>query len=140
MKALLDTCVIMDFLQNREPFAQNAKKIMQAAAMELFTGCITAKSATDIYYLTHRCTHSDKESRSKLNQLLTVIGMLDSMADDVFHAISSDVKDFEDAVMCETAIRSKIDCIVTRNEKDYADSIVTVYTPNEFIEILEKDE
>lgn len=140
MKALLDTCVIMDFLQNREPFAQNAKKIMQAAAMELFTGCITAKSATDIYYLTHRCTHSDKESRSKLNQLLTVIGMLDSMADDVFHAISSDVKDFEYAVMCETAIRSKIDCIVTRNEKDYADSIVTVYTPNEFIEILEKDE
>lgn len=140
MKALLDTCVIMDFLQNREPFAQNAKKIMQAAAMELFTGCITAKSATDIYYLTHRCTHSDKESRSKLNQLLTVVGMLDSMADDVFHAISSDVKDFEDAVMCETAIRSKIDCIVTRNEKDYADSIVAVYTPNEFIEILEKDE
>ncbi|MBD5461794.1 MAG: PIN domain-containing protein [Lachnospiraceae bacterium] len=140
MKVLLDTCVIMDFLQNREPFAQNAKKIMQAAAMELFTGCITAKSATDIYYLTHRCTHSDKESRSKLNQLLTVVGMLDSMADDVFHAISSDVKDFEDAVMCETAIRSKIDCIVTRNEKDYADSIVTVYTPSEFIEILEKDE
>ena len=140
MKVLLDTCVIMDFLQNREPFAQNAKKIMQAAAMELFTGCITAKSATDIYYLTHRCTHSDKESRSKLNQLLTVVGMLDSMADDVFHAISSDVKDFEDAVMCEIAIRSKIDCIVTRNEKDYADSIVTVYTPSEFIEILEKDE
>lgn len=140
MKALLDTCVIMDFLQNREPFAQNAKRIMQAAAMELFIGCITAKSATDIYYLTHRCTHSDKERRSKLNQLLTVVGMLDRMADDVFHAISSDVKDFEDAVMCETAIRSKIDCIVTRNEKGYADSIVTVYTPKKFIEILEKNE
>lgn len=140
MKALLDTCIIMDFLQNREPFAQNAKKIMQAAAMDLFTGCITAKSATDIYYLTHRCTHSEKESRSKLNTLLTIIGMLDSMADDVFHAISSDVKDFEDAVMIETAIRSQVDCIVTRNEKDYANSIVTIYTPKEFIEILEKDE
>ena len=99
MKVLLDTCAIMDFLQNREPFAQDAKKIMQAAAMELFIGCITAKSATDIYYLTHRCTNSDKERRSKLNQLLTIIGMLDSMADDVFHAISSDVRDFEDTVM-----------------------------------------
>lgn len=140
MKALLDTCVVMDFLQNRKPFAQNAKKIIQAAAMEIFTGCITAKSATDIYYLTHRCTHSDKESRSKLNQLLTIIGMLDTMADDVFHAISSDVKDFEDAVMIETAVRSKIDCIVTRNEKDYANSVIAVYTPEEFIEILENDE
>lgn len=140
MKALLDTCVIMDFLQNREPFAQDSKKIMQAAAMELFVGCITAKSATDIYYLTYRCLHSEKESRSKLNKLLTIIGMLDSLADDVFHAISSDVKDFEDAVMIETALRSKMDCIVTRNEKDYKKSIVTVYSPKEFIEILEKDE
>ena len=140
MKALIDTCVIMDFLQNREPFAQDAKKIMQVAAMELFTGCITAKSATDIYYLIHRCTHSDRESRSKLNQILTIIGMLDSMADDVFYAISSNIKDFEDAVMIETAIRSKVDCIVTRNEKDYANSSITVYTPKEFIEILEKDE
>ena len=27
---------------------------------------------------------------------------------------------FEDAVMTETAIRSKMDCIITRNKKDYA--------------------
>ncbi|MCM1146007.1 MAG: PIN domain-containing protein [Clostridium sp.] len=140
MKALLDTCIIMDFLQNREPFAQEAKKIIQAAAMNLFTGCITAKAATDIYYLTHRCIHSDKESRSKLNQLFTIIGMLDSMADDIFHAISSDIKDFEDAVMIETALRSKMDCIVTRNEKDYANASIAIYTPKEFIKILEKDE
>ncbi|MGN0537721.1 MAG: PIN domain-containing protein [Acutalibacteraceae bacterium] len=140
MNVLLDTCIIMDFLQNREPFAQNAKKIMQAAAMDLFTGFITAKSATDIYYLTHRCTHSDKEARSKLSRLLSVVNMLDSMAVDVFEAISSDVSDFEDAVMIETAQRSKMDYIVTRNQKDYAKSFVTVYTPEKFIEILEQYE
>lgn len=140
MNVLLDTCIIMDFLQSREPFAQNSKKIMQAAAMELFTGFITAKSATDIYYLTHRCTHSDKETRTKLSQLLSVINMLDSMAVDVFDALPSEVADFEDAVMIQTAKRSKMDCIVTRNQKDYAKSIVTVYTPEKFIEILEQSE
>lgn len=139
MKVLLDTCIIVDFLQNREPFAQDAKKIMQAAAMELFTGYITAKSATDIYYLTHKCTHSDKESRQKLNQLLTIVSMLDSAADDVFHAISSDISDFEDAVMAETALRSKVDSIVTRNKKDFTNSPVTVYSPAEFIAVLERD-
>ncbi|MBQ1389884.1 MAG: PIN domain-containing protein [Clostridia bacterium] len=138
MKALLDTCVIMDFLQSREPFAENAKKIMQASAMEMFDGFITAKSATDIYYLTHRCTHSDKESRNKLSKLLTIINMLDSKADDVFSAIPSEVYDFEDAVMIETAARSQMDCIVTRNKKDYAKSSVTVYTPEQFIELIEK--
>ncbi len=70
MRALLDTCVVMDFLQNREPFSLAAKSIFRAAATDWFNGSITAKSATDIYYLTHRCTHSDKESREKLNQLL----------------------------------------------------------------------
>ena len=138
MKALLDTCVIMDFLQSREPFAESAKKIMQASAMEMFDGFITAKSATDIYYLTHRCTHSDKKSRSKLGKLLTIVNMLDSRADDVFNAIPSAVSDFEDAVMIETAVRSQMDCIVTRNKKDYTKSSVTVYTPEQFVALIEK--
>ena len=67
MKAILDTCVVIDFLQKREPFAPTALQIFRAAAGEQFTGCITAKSATDIYYLTHRCTHSDEKARSILN-------------------------------------------------------------------------
>lgn len=140
MKALIDTCVVMDFLQNREPFSEAARKIFRAAAAEMFFGCITAKSATDIYYLTHRCTHSDRESRLKLNQLLTIIGMLDSKADDVFHAISSEVSDFEDVVMVETAVRSHIDGIITRNMKDYSKSPVPVYTPEQFLELLEQEE
>ena len=139
MKALIDTCVVIDFLQRREPFDKDAVQIMRLAAMNQFTGCITAKSATDIYYLNHRATHSDKESRTKLNQLLAIIGLLDTSAEDIFHAISSDTSDFEDAVMIETARRSGIDCIVTRNQKDYEKSPVTVYSPAEFLRILEDD-
>lgn len=137
MNVLLDTCIVMDFLQNREPFSLAAKSIFRAAATDWFTGSITAKSATDIYYLTHRCTHSDKESREKLNQLLTILGLLDTTSDDVFHAISSPVSDFEDAVMIETAQRSRMDCIITRNTKDYAKASLPVYTPDEFLTRLE---
>ena len=137
MNVLLDTCIVMDFLQNREPFSLAAKSIFRAAATDWFTGSITAKSAADIYYLTHRCTHSDKESREKLNQLLTILGLLDTTSDDVFHAISSPVSDFEDAVMIETAQRSRMDCIITRNTKDYAKASLPVYTPDEFLTRLE---
>lgn len=137
MKALLDTCVVMDFLQNREPFSLASKSIFRAAATDWFTGTITAKSATDIYYLTHRCTHSDKESREKLNQLLTILGLLDTTSEDIFHAISSPVSDFEDAVMIETAIRTHMDCIITRNTKDYTRASLPIYTPDEFLKHLE---
>ena len=65
--------------------------------------------------------------------------MLDSTAVDVFHALSSETTDFEDAVMIETAIRSKVDCIITRNTKDYRKSPVPVYTPDDFMKALEDE-
>ena len=138
MKVLLNTCIVIDFLQNREPFAKVVREIFYMIAKENFLGCITAKSATDIYYLTHRCTHSDKEARLKLNQLLSILVLLDSMSDDILNAICSEVSDFEDAVMIETAVHSNMDCIITRNTKDYVKSPIPVYTPTQFVEIYER--
>lgn len=136
MNALIDTCVIMDFLQSREPFYKDALAVLRFAAAEGFDGFITAKSAADIHYLTHRCTHSEEESRLKLNKLLAIVGLLDTTAEDVFHALSSNVSDVEDAIMIETGIRCRVDCIVTRNTKDYSRSQLPVYTPAEFLREL----
>ncbi|MDY4692210.1 MAG: hypothetical protein SO401_01355 [Blautia sp.] len=41
--------------------------------------------------------------------------------------------------MIETAIRSKVDCIITRNTKDYQKSSIPVYTPEEFLKSLEEE-
>lgn len=69
MRVLVDTCVIIDALQSRIPFAEAAQKIFIYSANEQFEGFITAKSVTDIYYLTHRLTHDDKETRKILSKL-----------------------------------------------------------------------
>lgn len=136
MRVLIDTCVILDALQAREPFAEDANNIFLAAANHLYNGYISAKATTDIYYLTHRHTHSDKDSRDILNKLLTIFDVLDTMGIDCRRAIPSKTTDYEDAVMIETAIRSEIDCIVTRNTADYDNSPVTIYTPFEFLKKL----
>ena len=137
MRVILDTCIIMDAIQNREPFAEDAKNIVRAAANKWFTGCITAESSTDIYYLTHRCTHSDKDTRAILTKLFILFEVVDTTGMDARKAISSEVSDYEDAVMIETAIREDADCIVTRNIKDYSKSPVPVYEPAEFLRLLE---
>ena len=136
MKVLLDTCIAIDFLQKREPFAEDALRIFRAAASELFSGYITAKSATDIFYIDHRGTHNKAASCQKLRSLLTIVGLADSAAIDVRQTLASELPDFEDAVMVETAKRAAVDCIVTRNQKDYARSSVPVYSPGEFLEYL----
>lgn len=139
MRALIDTCIIVDALQNREPFCADARNIFLAVANTRFVGFITAKSVTDIYYLTHRYTHSDKDTRKLLNTLLNLFDLLDATGMDCRRAISSVISDFEDAVMVESAIRSGVDCIVTRNLKDYTKSTVPVYTPADFLKLIDSD-
>lgn len=138
MRALIDTCVIIDVLQNREPFAKNAQAVFLAAANNQYTGCITAKASTDIYYLMHRHTHDDKASREVLNKLFSLFDVLDTSGMDCRRAIPSPISDFEDAVMTETAVRSEVDCIVTRNIGDYIKSAVQVYTPEQFLNKLKE--
>ena len=136
MRVLIDTGVIIDALQSRATFAEAAQKIFIYSANKQFEGYITAKSVTDIYYLTHRLTHSDAETRKILSKLFTLFHLLDTTSLDCRKAISSEINDYEDAIMVETAIRSEMDCIVTRNVKDYTKSSIKVYEPSIFLELL----
>ena len=136
MRALIDTCVVVDVLQNRKPFAADAQQIFLAAANKQIQAYVTAKSMTDLYYLTHRLTHSDQETRQILTKLLYLFDVLDTTGVDCRQALVSDMSDYEDAVMAATAIRSEMDCIVTRNTKDYAKAKLTVYSPQELIRQL----
>lgn len=139
MRVLIDTCIIIDALQSRAPFAEAAQKIFLYSANKHIEGFITAKAATDIYYLTHRLTHSDVETRKILSKLYTLFHLLDTTSLDCRKAISSEISDYEDAIMVETAIRSDMDCIVTRNIKDYAKASVRVYEPTTFLKLLEAE-
>ena len=137
MRILIDTCVIIDALQNRKPWSKDAQTLFLMAANRDFDGFISAKSVTDIYYLMHRSTHSDKDTREVLNRLFKLFGLVDTAGNDCRFALSSDVTDYEDAVMIESAVRSQMDCIVTRNVKDYSKSAVPIFTPEELIQKLE---
>ena len=139
MRAFIDTCVVIDALQSREPFAKDAQDIFLAAANNLYLGYISAKAVTDIYYLMHRHTHDDKASRDILNKLFALFDVLDTAGIDCRKAVLSPVSDFENAVMVETALRSEVDCIVTRNPRDFVKSPVPVYEPKAFLKLLETD-
>lgn len=139
MRAFIDTCVVIDALQSREPFAKDAQDIFLAAANNLYLGYISAKAVTDIYYLMHRHTHDDKASRDILNKLFSLFDVLDTAGIDCRKAVLSPVSDFEDAVMVETALRNEVDCIVTRNLRDFTKSPVPVYEPKAFLKLLETD-
>ena len=60
--------------------------------------------------------------------------LLDTAAMDCRRALSSNMTDYEDAVMAETALRSGCDCIVTRNLKDYKNASIPSYSSSDFLQ------
>lgn len=138
MRALIDTCIVIDALQAREPFAEDAQQVFLAVANKRVVGFLTAKSAADIYYITHRHTHNDRDTRKVLSTLFNLFELLDTAGMDCRRAISSELTDYEDAMMSETALRCGVDCIVTRNLRDYEKSPVQVYSPSAFLALIEE--
>ena len=137
MRAMLDTNIIVDALQNREPWAEAARQIFRDAALGRYTGCITAKASADIHYLARRCTHSETDARNTLSKLFSLFDLLDTAAEDCQRALISETKDFEDAIMIETAFREGLDYIITRNGKDFSHSPVKVLDPESFLLLLD---
>ena len=140
MKALIDTCVIVDILQKRDPFYAAAMEILLAVSNKKCTGILTAKSITDIYYILRRSIHNEQEVRKLVRVLFTLFEVVDTFSIDCELALSSTIKDYEDAIMVETGSRVGAECIVTRNLKDYKLSTLPVLSPDQFLEEMIKAE
>ncbi len=139
MIAIIDTCVIIDVLQKREPFTADSLKIFVGSSSKRFQGVLTAKAITDVHYILRKFTHDETKTRKYIKQLFRIFVVEDTLASDCQNALFADTKDYEDAVMLETAKRIKAGCIITRNLKDYAacsDYGIAVYSPSDFLKII----
>ncbi len=134
MKVLIDTNIIIDGLQSRKGFMEDAGQIILRACD--YDGFITASSITDIFYLQKRFFRDDKKAKENLAELFKIFGVLDTTEADCRNALRSDISDYEDAVQMESALRNGVDMVVTRNSKDFEKASIKVYTPIEFLRLL----
>ena len=138
MKALIDTNVIADALTSREPWKESAEKIFLMAANQVMDAYITAGSAADIYYLLRKYLHSTEQAKQVMGNSL--MGILAVTRDECLDALATAVSDYEDAVIERTAAKAEMDCIITRNVKDYQDGMVKAMLPGDFIALMEDGE
>ena len=136
MRALLDTCVILDALENRKPFDEDAQQIILLIAGNMMEGYISATSITDIYYLYRKFTHDSVLARQSIQKLLSFMKIADITESDCLGAVFSGTQDLEDEVQMEMAKRMSLDYIITRNIKDYQGSSVPAILPSDFLKII----
>ncbi len=136
MRILFDTNVILDVLLDREPFSSTAAKLFSQVEAGEISGYVCATTITTIHYLARKVigTESAMEEINKLMKLFEVAPVNRAVLDE---AISSEFKDFEDAVVHEAAIYQDAQGIVTRDLNGFKKSKINVYSPEEFLLQLE---
>jgi predicted nucleic acid-binding protein len=132
-RIFVDTNIIVDLIADRKPFSKFAIDIFKSAEdkkIKLFT---SSHSIATTHYLLKK--HIDeKELREILYSLLDYIHVIPVDIDVIKKGLKSKHKDFEDAIQINCAyLIEKIDCIVTRNIKDFRGSEIPVFTPDELI-------
>ena len=137
MTVLLDTNIIMDALQERQPFDAEAKEILKRAqGGKEFTCLFTANAAADIFYLYSKARDM-KSAKAALDFLLTNYGVVTVAHKDCMAALSLPIDDFEDALVIVCALSAKADYIITRDDKLlHAVSPVKIITPKDFVAAL----
>ena len=134
-RILIDTDVILDFFFDREPFAENAAKILSLCESKEIKGFITPVIISNVYYLLRQTAKHEKVIE-KLRMLVSFTEILVIDKDAILQALNSDFKDFEDALQNYAAeLDKEIDLILTRNTKDFKNSSLAVMTPDNYIKI-----
>jgi predicted nucleic acid-binding protein len=130
-KLFLDTNIIVDLIADRKPFSKYSIEIFKKAEekkIKLFT---SSHSIATTHYLLKKYLE-EKILRDVLYNLLDYVTVIAVDTDVLKKGLRSKHKDFEDSIqiLCASTIE-KIDCIVTRNTKDFRDSEILVLTPDE---------
>lgn len=130
-KIFLDTNIIVDLIADRKPFSKYSIEIFKKAEekkIKLFT---SSHSIATTHYLLKKYLE-EKILRDVLYNLLDYVTVIAVDTDVLKKGLRSKHKDFEDSIqiLCASTIE-KIDCIVTRNTKDFRDSEILVLTPDE---------
>lgn len=134
-KILIDTDVILDFFFDREPFSENAAKILSLCESKEISGFVTPVIISNVYYLLRQTAKHEKVIE-KLKLLVSITEILVINKDSIIQALNSDFKDLEDALQNYSAeLNKEIDVIITRNIKDYKNSSLGVMTPDNYLKM-----
>ena len=133
MRVLIDTNVILDILQKREPFFTDSYRALRRALENDAECLISASAATDIFYVLRKSLGSAQQAKEHIDQLALVVCFADVQGADIHTALMRAMPDFEDAVVDAVAERSGASYILTRNIKDFTGSVVPAILPADFL-------
>ena len=87
MRVLIDTNVILDILQKREPFFTDSYRALRRALENDAECLISASAATDIFYVLRKSLGSAQQAKEHIDQLAQVVSFADVQGMDIHTAL-----------------------------------------------------
>ena len=128
-RLFLDTNIVVDLLDRREPFCHDAVRLFTMAYHKQVQLIVSPMTFSTASFLLHK--HGSEGVRRLLSNFRKLSRVAASNERTVDDSLASQFKDFEDAMQYYTALRSKADVIITRNGKDFTASKLPVMTATE---------
>lgn len=132
MKLLIDANILLDVLQNREPFVHTSSLIWKMCEVGSAEGYVSSLTFANLMYVMRKELNSEKIEEVLL-LLKLIFQLTDLTVSDITEAAELRWPDFEDAVQSAIAKRIHADCIITRNVRDFRESRVIAFTPDEYL-------
>ena len=133
MRILLDTNIILDILQKREPWFVNSYAVFERCIRQEYIGFITSHSLSDLFFVLRK-SHSAENRRNAVKLICSYFKIVAENRDSFLAAVGNEYSDdLEDCLQIVAAQNQKLDFIITRNINDFKKSPVAVITPQELL-------
>jgi predicted nucleic acid-binding protein len=137
MRVLLDANVVLDVLLERQPFVTDAKRLWQASDDGLFDGCVATFTVPIVHYVCQK--HAGPEAAARaVDMCLEAFETAALYRECILAARRMPGGDFEDNLQIACAITDFMQGIVTRNPQHFTASPLQVYSPADFLAILNR--
>ena len=133
-KILVDVNIFQDVLSNREG-AYAGVEIINLVKKKELEGWVSANTYGILFYL-QRKVNSEEIARKYVLQILNDFIIIPVRKQLLRDALESELPDFEDNIQIESACQFNLDAIITRNKKDFENSRVPAFAPEEFLESI----
>ena len=137
MKVLIDLNVVLDFLQKRAPFFDDAASVMDMVLFGRVAGVLPAHAVTTIHYFLSRGS-SKRQSNEVMRWILDTFEIAACGRGLLVDALSLPMPDYEDAVTALAAEQCGCSRVVTRNLRDFDGSPVPAMLPADFLRLIER--
>lgn len=134
-KVFIDTDIFLDTILDRKPHSKFSNELLSLCEQNEIAGCTSCLVITNIYYIINKIANYQKAIHAigKIRSLISILPFTDK---EIGESINAEFQDFEDGIQYFIAVNHKINCLITRNIKDFRKATISILTPREFLQTL----